>query len=161
MKKAIFLLLALVLMLAAAACQPPHLDNSPSVDAVQPSDKKQPLPDEQNGTDIQMSVKEQIVAGDAESVTLTVANVSDKDYTYGAMWALQTEKNGNWQDVKPIEDMMWIEIAYVISPGQTNEDELKINDYYGTLAPGNYRIVKTFTDTEGNGLTAYAPFTIK
>ncbi len=155
MKKALLLLLALALMLAAAACQPPHLDNSPS------GETEPPAKQTQSSGDIQMAVKEQTVQSDAESVTLTITNASDKDYTYGAMWTLEAESSGSWEEVKPIDDLMWIEIAYVISPGQTNEDELKIKDYYGTLAPGNYRIVKMFTDPEGNGITAYGPFTVK
>ena len=154
MKKALYLLLALVLMLAAAACEAPKPLVSPSGETEQP---EQPPVSE----DIQMSVKEQTVAGDAESITLTITNASDKDYTYGAMWTLEAEKNGVWEEVKPLDTMMWIEIAYVISPGQTNEDELTLKDDYGTLKSGNYRIVKTFTDPDGNGSTAYGAFTVK
>ncbi len=155
MKKVIFMLLALVLMLAAAACQPPHLADAPSGDTeplVKPS---------QSSGDIQMTVKEQAVSGDVESVTLTITNASDKDYTYGAMSSIEAEKDGAWAEIKPVADLMWIEIAYVISPDQSNEEKVTIKANYGTLEPGIYRIVKTFTSEDGSNLTAYGEFAVK
>ncbi len=155
MKKALFLLLALALMLMVAACQPPHLVDSPSADT-KPSEKPAP-----GSGDIQLTVEEQTVSGDAESVTLTVTNASDKEYTYGAMASIEAEKDGTWEEVKPVSDLMWIAIAYVISPGQSNEETVTLKGNYGTLAPGNYRIVKEFTDPQGGSLTAYAAFTVE
>lgn len=155
MKKALFMLLALVLMLAAAACQPPHLVDAPSADT-------EPLvkPVQSSG-DIQMAVKEQAVKGDVASVTLTITNASDKEYTYGAMSAIETQKDGAWEEVKPVADLMWIEIAYVIAPDESNEEKVTIKANYGTLEPGNYRIVKTFTSQDGSNVTAYGEFAVK
>ena len=75
MKKVIFMLLALVLMLAAAACQPPHLADAPSRNT-------EPLvkPVQSSG-DIQMTVKEQTVSGDVESVALTITNATRTIHT--------------------------------------------------------------------------------
>ncbi len=155
MKKVIFMLLALTLMLAAAACQPPNLADAPSGNTeplVKPS---------QSSGDIQMTVKEQTVSGDVESVTLTITNASDKEYTYGARSAIEAEKDGAWVELKPISNLMWIEIAYMISSGQSNEEAVTIKANYGTLASGHYRVVKTFTSEDGSNLTAYGAFAVK
>jgi hypothetical protein len=71
------------------------------------------------------------------------------------------EKDGKWYVVEPKEDIFWIEIAYIIAPGETNEESVTLNEYYGTLEPGNYRIVKTFTDPNGNSLTAFGTFAVE
>ncbi len=147
-KKTILLLLAAVVMLTAAGCNTPSMEKSP-------------YEAEQQIADIQMTADEQTLAGDAESINLTIKNASDKEYTYGAASAIEMEKDGAWYVVEPKEDLMWIEIAYIIAPGETNEESVTLNEYYGTLKAGNYRIVKTFTDTDGNGFTAFGPFTVK
>lgn len=148
MKKTMLFLLTAVLMLMAAACSTPSLEKSP-------------YEAEQKSTDIQMTADEQTVAGDAESINLTVTNASDKEYTYGAASTIEMEKDGAWYVLEPKEELMWIEIAYIIAPGETNEESVTLNEFYGTLKAGNYRVVKTFTDTDGNGLTAFGPFTVE
>ncbi len=147
MKKTVLFLFAAVLMLTAA-CSTPSME-------------KLPYEAEQKSTDIQMTVDEQTVAGDAESVSLSIKNASDKEYTYGAASTIEMEKDGKWYVVEPKEELAWIEIAYIIAPGETNEESVTLNEYYGTLKAGNYRIVKTFTDADGNGLTAFGSFTVK
>jgi hypothetical protein len=148
MKKTVLLLLTLCLMLTAAACSTPTLEKSP-------------YEAEQKSTDIEMTVNEQTVAGNAESVSLTIKNASDKEYTYGAASTLEVEKDGTWYVVEPKEDIFWIEIAYIIAPGETNEESVTLNEYYGTLESGSYRIVKTFTDPDGNSLTAFGLFAVE
>lgn len=148
MKKTALLLLTIWLILAAAAC---------SVPALEPS----PYGAEQKNTDIQMTVDEQAVAGDAESVTLTITNTSDKEYTYGAASAIEAEQDGEWYVVEPKEELFWIAIAYIIAPGETNEEGVTLNEFYGPLEPGNYRIVKTFTDPDGSSLTAFGTFSVE
>lgn len=163
MKKTVLWLLAAALMLTAA-CGAPQTD-----DAVSTQNTQTPSADEpevtpsgaQNGADIVMAVKEQAVAGDVESVTLTIANASDKAYAYGAPWTLEAEKNGAWNVVEPLGPMVWIEILYMIAPGESHDDGLTINRFYGTLDAGQYRVVKTFTDPDGTSLTVGAAFTVQ
>lgn len=148
MKKTALLLLAALLIMAAAACNVPSSEPS-SHDA------------DQKSTDIQMTADEKTVAGDAESIALTITNESDKEYTYGAASTIEMEQDGKWYVVEPKEDIFWIEIAYMIAPGETNEESVTLNKYYGTLKPGNYRIIKTFTDPDGNSLTAFGTFAVE
>ncbi len=164
MKKILYVTLALIMMLTTAACGAAQTTGSP-VDSSQTllpaGETQQPDKPVQSSEDIQMSVKEQNVAGDVESVSLTIKNASELEYSYGAMLTIEAEKNGTWEEVKPVADLMWIEIAYIIKPGETNENSVTIKEHYGTLASGNYRIVKSFTSMEGNNLTAYGTFTVK
>lgn len=182
MKRGMLLLLVAVMMVTSAACGVTQSPVSPSGTAVPPSDptmlpsgtavppsdsavqssdsKMQPA-DEGENTNIQMAVKEKSVAGDAETVTVTITNASDKEYTYGAATTIETQQDGAWNVVKPIGDLMWIEIAYIIAPGESNEQSITISGNYGTLEPGNYRAVKTFTDPEGSSITVYGPFIVK
>lgn len=165
MKKILCVTLALIMMLTTAACGAAQTSGSPvgsaqtlELPADEPQSSQKPA---QVSGDIQMTVKEQNVAGDVESVSLNIKNASDKEYSYGAMFTIEAEKNGGWEEVDPIADLMWIEIAYIIKPGETNENTITIKEHYGTLASGNYRIVKAFTSTDGNNLTAYGTFTVK
>lgn len=163
MKKTVLWLLALALVLTAAACGAPRSDAAVSTRNTQmpPGDEPSAPSAAQSGADIQMTVKEQTVAGDAESVTLTIANASGRACTYGAPWTLEAEKDGVWVDVEPLGTMMWIEILYTIAAGESKDDELTINRFYGTLDAGQYRVVKTFTDPDGSALTVYAAFTVQ
>jgi len=161
MRKTALILLALlmsVLPVSLAACA--AAQNTAVLDICQPAGE-QPAKESAGDSDIQMSVKEQEVAGDVESVTLTIKNISAKDYTYGAMYALEAEQNGVWSEVTPVSDVMWIEIAYMIAAGQSAESETTLNAVYGTLKSGRYRVAKEFVDFNGNSLTAYGTFTVK
>ncbi len=155
MKKMFALMLALMLIMAAAACEAPK-----PVDSV-PAATGQAATATQDNGDIQMTVKEQIIAGDAESIALTITNTSDKEYIYGAMFTMGSEKDGHWEVVEPISEVFWDTIAYLLNPGQSREETDWIENYYGTLASGNYRIVKVFTSEDGTNLTAYGAFTVK
>ncbi len=165
MKKILYVALALIMMLTTAACGAAQTSGSPVKTGqtleTPAGETQQPDKPAQNSEDIQMSVKEQNVAGDVESVSLTIKNASEIEYSYGAMLTIEAEKNGTWEEVKPVADLMWIEIAYMIKPGETNENSVTIKEHYGTLASGNYRIVKSFTSMDGNNLTAYGTFTVK
>ena len=155
MKKVFALMLALMLIMAAAACKAPK-----PVDSV-PAATGQAATTTQDNGDIQMTVKEHTIAGDAESIALTINNTSDKEYIYGAMFTIETEKDGHWEAVETVSEVFWDTAAYILNPGQSREETDWIENYYGTLASGNYRIVKVFTSEDGTNLTAYGAFAVK
>lgn len=148
MRKVVFLLLVASLVLVAACGMSPQLDPS-SYGA------------EQENMDIQMSVVENSVVSDAESVSLAISNESDKEYTYSAASTLEVKQDGAWYVVEPKETIMWIEIAFVIQPGEIKEENVTLNEFYGTLEPGSYRIVKSFNDSDGQSLVAFSAFTVE
>ncbi len=148
MKKTALLVVAALLLLAAGC--------SVAVVSLEPS----PYGSEQKSDDIEMTVNEQTVSTDVDTLTLTIRNQSDTEYTYGVMSQIETEIDGVWYVVPPKEEIMWIAIACILEPGGTNEESVTIKDFYGNLEKGHYRVVKTFSSESGS-LDAFATFSVE
>lgn len=77
-------------------------------------------------------------AAPGSSVSASVVNDTDKQFTYGAAYELEREVGGDFQKVdlpsKPV-----IEIGYIAPAGGTGPP-VKV-DLPGDLAPGTYRVV--------------------
>lgn len=113
---------------------------------------------------ISMSVDRDSVS--ANGALITLLNETDKDIQYGEQYYLQVYKDGKWFDVPYIiEDFGFHDIAYLL--GKDNPRNL-IVDWkwlYGSLEPGEYRIIKDITDFRDTGeydvYTLAAEFTIE
>lgn len=77
-------------------------------------------------------------ASPGEELQATVFNLTDKPYTYGAAYELETRIDGRWQKVK-LPPYPIIEIAYVAQPGEEGPPvSFKIPK---DAAPGAWRVV--------------------
>lgn len=85
---------------------------------------------------------------------------SDKEYFYGEMYGIEKETSEGWQVLEPKEELMWIEIAYIIASGEQNSFGLDWSFGYGELEAGNYRLVKTAYDNDGQEVILYAEFEV-
>lgn len=113
---------------------------------------------------ISMSVVKNSITG--EGAIFTLLNKTDRDIQYGEQYYLQVYKEGKWYDVPYIiEDFGFHDIAYLL--GKDNPRNLIIDWkwLYGSLEPGEYRIIKDITDFRDTGdydvYTLAAGFTIK
>ena len=89
----------------------------------------------------------------------------------GAPWNLERLEDGQWISLMA-ESTVWTAEAYLFRPGSQTRWNLKWNPIVGSLAPGHYRVSKTFTgirsplfnqaqEPEETRQTVYAEFTIE
>ncbi len=94
------------------------------------------------------------------SVTVRIANDTDKDIQCGADFCLkmQDEETGEWRELdEVIDNAAFTSEAYMIQKDSPYETVIDFEWLYGKLEPGRYRIVKTITDFRGTGdYTNYA-----
>jgi len=81
-----------------------------------------------------------------ESAEILITDNNQDHYGWGVNFRLQKKDNEKWEELKPIRELSFIEIAYIVD--ENNQIKMKI-DYgknYGTLENGVYRIVKPIYD---------------
>ncbi len=94
-----------------------------------------------NAEDITMTIKKGTVS--PTGLTVIIKNDSEGEVTYGEPYELEKEINGAWYKVPVlVEDYAFIEIAYVLQPGESNEWKVDWEWLYGSLEEGKYRIIK-------------------
>lgn len=109
-----------------------------------------------------------IEEGTVTPVGLTVIfnNITDKEYIFGQHYLLETKIDGDWYELPTIIDNYGFEdIAFILSPDDQAEWSTDWEWLYGSLEPGEYRIIKDIIDFRDTGdfdeLYMAAEFTIK
>ena len=113
---------------------------------------------------VSMSVQKDSVT--AKGAVVTLLNKVDKDYQYGQEYFIQKYEDGRWYQVPYIiDDIGFEDIAYVLEKDSESEFTIDWSWLYGTLEPGEYRIVKDIMDFRDTGdydvYTLTAEFTIE
>lgn len=99
---------------------------------------------------VSMSVQKDSVT--ANGAVVTLLNKVDKDYQYGQEYFIQKYEDGRWYQVPYIiDDIGFEDIAYVLEKDSESEFTIDWNWLYGTLEPGEYRIVKDIMDFRDTG----------
>ncbi len=88
-----------------------------------------------------MLMKQDTYYPDSTEVKALLKNGTKYMYTFGEPSYLQVRSGGVWKDVPFKEDVAWIEIAYILEPGEAREVSLSLK-LFSTLKPGVYRLVK-------------------
>ena len=81
-------------------------------------------------------------------LTVLIENNSDKQYIYGEYFMLEKKIEGEWYQV-PIEfedNYGFNDIGYELNPSDIGEWIVDWDWLYGSLDPGEYRIVKDISD---------------
>ncbi|MGN0350708.1 MAG: immunoglobulin-like domain-containing protein [Roseburia sp.] len=77
----------------------------------------------------------------ADSISFVIQNVSDVDLSYDEIVFLNRMDDGVWYDVpSQITDIP--EVSYGISPGKESTYKLMLEEHFGELDAGHYRIIK-------------------
>ena len=122
------------------------------------------------GTDRTPGLRFEVIESSVTSTGLkgVVKNTDDRKavWSYGAAFSIEKQDENGWTPQKFItpEPPLWIMIQYSVKSGKTTEYDVDWTGICGELPPGNYRIAKDFTRTEGDTTekhTFYASFTIK
>lgn len=81
------------------------------------------------------------------SVEILITDNNEDKYGWGVDFRVQEKIDGEWKDLEYIsDDVSWIAIAYLISEGNQLTLKVNIEEYYGKLDKGIYRIVKHVYD---------------
>lgn len=73
-------------------------------------------------------------------VTLEIDNQSGYEMTYTADFALETEKDGQWESVPVQAGAAIVDVLYTIADLETQEYEIDLHAMYGELEAGHYRL---------------------
>lgn len=85
-------------------------------------------------------------------LTLLFENETDIEFTYGLEHVLEINLDGDWYKVPLIvEAYAYEDIGYILSGNESAELVVDWERLYGTLDPGEYRIVKEVLDVFGPG----------
>lgn len=100
----------------------------------------------QSSSAINLSIKEESLTPDG--LTLIIKNNSEQEYTYGDDYLLYVKEGYTWQLVDTIlEDYGFDAIGHIASKNQSHEQVINWKWLYGSLNPGEYRLEKTFLDS--------------
>lgn len=84
------------------------------------------------------------------SVEILITDNNEYKYAWGVPFNIQKKENGEWKNLEYVSDeLAWISIAYNLDKNNQLKQKLDIEEYYGQLEPGIYRVVKSVYD-EGN-----------
>lgn len=82
-----------------------------------------------------------------KSLEILIIDNNKEHYGWGVEFRVQEKKNGVWQDLKYLSnDLSWTSIAYELGEDNQLTQKLNIEEYYGELSKGVYRIIKPVYD---------------
>ena len=81
------------------------------------------------------------------SVQILITDNNEDKYGWGEPFSIQENVNGEWKDLDYVSDKVgWIAIAYTLNENNQRIQKVDIEEYYGKLDKGIYRVVKTIYD---------------
>lgn len=81
------------------------------------------------------------------SVEILITDNNVEHYGWGVEFGVQEKVDNEWKDLDYIsDDLTWTAIAYELDENNQLTQKLDIEEYYGELNNGIYRIVKTVYD---------------
>lgn len=99
--------------------------------------------------DIEMTIEEEIITYDTESLTLRyryVGGAAYAEYGFGCEYTLEKkQEDGSWRAIPFAENAAFNSLGYLIgteSPNQATDVSLRDDFYAEPLTPGEYRVVK-------------------
>lgn len=89
----------------------------------------------------------------AKELKANIKNNGTEDVFFGADYSIEKLNGTSWETVPAVNDLSFIDIAYSVAPGATQEFTADLSRLDPALTAGNYRLVKTI-----NGQTFYGEF---
>lgn len=90
------------------------------------------------------------------SATIVIKDTNESSYTYSEWYEIEKEVDSKWEKLEVNNDMVFNDKGYKVDDNDTIEFDMNWEDYYGSLEPGNYRLIKR---VDNNYLYTY--FTIE
>lgn len=86
----------------------------------------------------------------SKSISIIIINNNENELTYGEEFKIQKNVDGEWKNLDYLPNAIWNAMAYVTKGNSQTNKKLNIENYYGELENGTYRVVKPIFD--GNSI---------
>ena len=108
-----------------------------------------------------------VPAGSVTPTELRLSMINDNDllhFQHGVMFSIQQYVSGAWEQVPFTNSPIWIMPLYSVFPNTTFDDNILWDHIHEPLAPGQYRVLRSFRRSmrqhDTPEVTLYAPFTV-
>ena len=82
-----------------------------------------------------------------EALEILITDNNEDYYGWGVDFKIQKKINNEWKDLKYVsDDLVWNSIAYLPNEDNQIKQKIDIEEYYGKLKSGTYRVVKSVYD---------------
>lgn len=82
----------------------------------------------------------------SKSISIIIINNNENELTYGEEFKIQKNVDGEWKNLDYLPNAIWNAMAYVTKGNSQTNKKLNIENYYGELENGTYRVVKPIFD---------------
>ena len=107
---------------------------------------------EENNSDLEnVIMKVDSITIKPTSISIIIINNNDNEIGYGEEYKIQKNINGEWKYLDYLPNTAWNDVAYIIKANSQTTKKLNLENTYGELGKGTYRIIKTVFS--GNGKT--------
>lgn len=114
--------------------------------------KEKLLMNEENNSDLEnVIMKVDSITIKPTSISIIIINNNDNEIGYGEEYKIQKNINGEWKYLDYLPNTAWNDVAYIIKANSQTTKKLNLENTYGELGKGTYRIIKTMFS--GNGKT--------
>lgn len=90
------------------------------------------------------------------SVSIIIINNNDNEIGYGEEYKIQKNINGKWEYLDYLPNTVWNDIAYIIKANSQTTKKLNLENTYGELEKGTYRVIKTVFFKNGKKTDIYS-----
>ena len=90
------------------------------------------------------------------SISIIIINNNDNEIGYGEEYKIQKNINGEWKYLDYLPNTAWNDVAYIIKANSQTTKKLNLENTYGELEKGTYRIIKTMFSENGKKADIYS-----
>ena len=90
------------------------------------------------------------------NISIIIINNNDNEIGYGEEYKIQKNINGEWKYLDYLPNIAWIDVAYIIKANSQTTKKLNLENTYGELGKGTYRIIKTMFSGNGKKTDIYS-----
>lgn len=99
---------------------------------------------EENNSDLEnVIMKVDSITIKPTSISIIIINNNDNEIGYGEEYKIQKNINGEWKYLDYLPNTVWNDIAYIIKANSQTTKKLNLENTYGELEKGTYRVIKT------------------
>ncbi len=108
--------------------------------------------------EITLTVTTENITTATETIEISFTNNTKTEYSYSTNVRLYRLDGGMWTEVE--DNFGWEAVALIQVPGGTSTQTVSVTNHFGSLECGEYKIIKSFSDENGNTVDAAAYFTV-
>ena len=112
---------------------------------------------EENNSDLEKVImKVDSITIKPTSISIIIINNNDNEIGYGEEYKIQKNINGEWEYLDYLPNTVWNDIAYIIKANSQTTKKLNLENTYGELEKGTYRVIKTVFFENGKKTDIYS-----